>query len=118
MPYLKVDTDDLVTLLSMLCLMPEVQSERCDDWDYVMNLIPSSFKKEVFNSIQGLTTLLINRKYLAQPEWLFALPIMHFLSGVSKPFEAIEFDPEAVKWGDKHINLNKVRSHTYESDYG
>ncbi len=93
----KIDTEHLVALLSMLCLMPDVQSRRCDDWNYVMELIPSSFREVVFNSIYELTNILINTKYLAQPEWLFSLPVMHFLRGVSKPFQETEF---CAGWAD------------------
>ncbi len=41
------------------------------------------------------------------PEWLYAIPVTHFLKGVSKPFQEFEFDPKEVPFGDTLIGIKR-----------
>ena len=113
----KIDADHLSALLSMLRLMPDTQTRKCIDWEYLLNLIPASFKKVVCESIFELIDMQSSTKFLSQLDWLFAIPVFHLLQGVL-PFQDIELTPKAIKWQDDKINLGRVKSYTYSSDFG
>lgn len=113
-----INVEHSSAVLSMLYLMPDIMSQKCVDWDYLIELIPTSFREEAYLSIREVTKLLMNAKYLAEPQWLFALPILHFLKGVSRPFQETEFYPQAIEWNDKLVGLGKVKSYTCDSEHG
>lgn len=97
-------------LLSMLCLMPDTQSRKCADWDYLTNLIPTSFRKTAYESVLAFINHLSHTKCFDLPEWLFAVPIVHFLKEDCVPFEDMVLDPKKIPWIDKLIGLQGVRS--------
>ncbi len=100
--------------LSMLRLWPEQEQRRCTDWEYLDKNIPAEFKKESYNSVQMFINELSScADPLSKPEWLYAIPVMHFLKGVSEPFQEFEFDPKEVPFVDELIGLGAVRGKTY-----
>lgn len=113
-----IDADHLSALLSMLRLIPDIQTRKCVDWEYLLNLIPANFKKVVSESILELTNKQSCMKYFSQLDWLYAIPVLHFVQEISQPFQDIELTPHAIKWQDNKINLGRVKSHTYSSDFG
>ncbi len=103
--------------LSMLRLWPEQERKRCMDWEYLDKSIPVKFKKESYDSVQMFINELSSRADpLSMPEWLYAIPVMHFLKGVSKPFQEFEFDPKEVPFVNKLIGLGAVKGKTYHRD--
>ena len=99
-------------LLSLFYLMPNVQDQKCDDWDYLIALIPTSFRKAASESVLALTVHLSHVKYFDLPDWLFAIPVIHFLR-VCNPFHKFELNPRRIPWGDKLIGLQSIRSKTH-----
>ncbi len=113
-----LDLNCTSALFEMLRLMPDIESKKCIDWDYLNELIPNEFKSIVLESIQVLANNLIQKTHLSHPEWLYAMPILHFLCGASLPFQDRIFSPSEIPWQSKQINLGRVRSLTYESYFG
>ena len=106
-----IPSDHISALLSLLCLKPDMQRQECNDWNYLITFIPSSFRKTVSDAILALIVHLSHTKYFELPEWLFAIPIVHFLRSISKPFQEIETEPNRIPWGDKLIGLQTVKSY-------
>ncbi len=102
--------------LNMLRLSPDEEHKRCIDWEYLDKNIPAEFRKESYDSVQMFINELSHVDLLSKPEWLYAIPVMHFLKGVSKPFQEFEFDPKEVPFGDKLIGLGAVKMKTYHTD--
>ncbi len=101
--------------LYMLCLRPE--QEHCIDWEYLDKNIPPKFKEESYASVQMFINDFSHAELLSKPEWLYAIPVMHFLKGVSKPFQEFQFDPKNVPFGDTLIGLGTIRTEIYNRKY-
>lgn len=106
-----IPSDAMSALLSLLRLMPDVHNQKCADWDYLRSLIPDSYWKTAYESILALTVHLSHTAYFDFPDWLYAIPVVHFLKKTSKPFKEIELNPKQIPWGDKLIGLETIRSH-------
>ncbi len=111
-----LDHHTMSLFLIMLRLWPDQERKRCIDWEYLDKNIPDEFKKESYDSVRMFINELSHAQPLSKPEWLYAIPVMHFLKGVSKPFQEFEFDPKKVPFGDKLITLGAVRKKTYHRD--
>ena len=113
---INIELNDASALLEMLRLMPDVQSSKCIDWEYVNELIPKKFKASVAEYVRTMANSLCQKKHFSLPEWLYAMPVLHFLCGVSSPFQEVLLSSTEIPWGSKLIELGKVKSHTYEHD--
>ncbi len=103
--------------LSMLRLWPEQEHNRCIDWEYLDENIPVEFKKELYDSVRTfINELSSHTDPVSKSEWLYAIPVMHFLKGVSTPFQEFEFDPREVPFGDKLIGLGAVKGKIFDRD--
>lgn len=113
-----IHPDRLDEVFCMFWLYADVQSKRCSDWEIVNELIPGSFRKTAHESVLGFVIHSGHTKHFHRPEWLYAIPIVHFLGGAAKPFQAIEFNPHEIPWGDKLIGLQGMRSKTIDKEFG
>lgn len=113
--HLKIDSNYKSALLSMLRLLPDIQSQKCIDWEYVSELMPTAFRTLACESIRAMILSLSNTRYFSQPEWLFAIPVVHFLYGASVPFQDRILSPCDIPWRDKYIDLGNVRRNTYDT---
>ena len=110
-PIFDIPSESIASLLSLLSLMPDMHHRKCADWDYMITLIPDSYRKTAYESVLALTVHLSHTTYFAFPDWLYAIPVVHFLKNTSQPFKAIELNSEQIPWGDKLIGLESIRSH-------
>ena len=106
--------DCIADMMSMLTLQPDSENRKCIDYDYVSSLIPQKMK--VADAISRFCTQLLHKRSLRNPEWLYAIPLIHFLRGDSKPFQEPELNPEKMKWEDKNLGLTVVRGSTHDKD--
>ena len=97
-------------LLSMLRLMPDALNQVCVDWELLTELLPGTMKTMAFDAAHGFAVHLSHHKHFNRPEWLYALPVIHFLNGKSEPFQKIEYRPRAIPWGDRIIGLGYVKN--------
>ena len=109
---------NISTLLNMLRLMPDPVQRQCLDWEYLMNMIPPTFKKTVYEAVLRFTVDLGHTEYLSKPQWLYSVPLVHLLHGAIQPFQELCLDPSKVPWEDRVIGLSTIRSKTYTNEYG
>ena len=113
-----IELEHTSLFLSMLALKPVMEGNKCFDYDYVLYLIDPKCRKEVAEAISGFCMHLAHSKTLRNPEWLYALPLLHFLRKDSSPFQKPELDPEKMQWGDKNLGLGSVRRKTSDKQFG
>lgn len=106
-----IPPDSMSALLSLLHLQPDMHNRMCADWDYLIQCIPDSYRKTASESVLALTVHLSHTSYFNYADWLYAIPVVHFLKKTSKPFKEIELNPKQIPWGDKLIGLETIRSH-------
>ena len=111
-----VPPDHVSALLSLLRLMPDVQNQKCVDWEYARAYIPDTFVKAASSAVLALTVHLSHTEYFNLPDWMFAIPVIHFLRTDSVPFQEIEYDPKKIPWRDRLLGLEGVRSQTNNRD--
>ena len=104
--------DYIADMMSMLTLQPDSENKKCIDYEYMRSLIPQKMEKKVADAISQLCRQLLHTRILQNPEWLYAIPLIHFLRGDCKPFQEPELNPEKMEWGDKNLGLTLVRSWT------
>lgn len=105
-----IPSDLISALLSLLCLMPDLDRRKCADWNYLTTFIPDSLRKKVSDAILAFVVHLSHTKYFDLPDWLFAVPIVHFLRKITTPFQDLETNPKKISWGDRLIGLQGVKS--------
>ncbi len=103
-------------LFSLLYMMPDITQKTCEDWDFLENFIPKSFRETVCAALNRFIFYQIKdlRNPFSFPIWLFAIPIVHFLNRASKPFQELQLDPRRIKWEDSFVDLTIVKEKTYE----
>lgn len=63
-------------------------------------------------AIESLCNELMKDTWTSNPEWLLAVPLLHFLRGDSKPFEEpnTEGGPESsIWWGAQKLNITEFQ---------
>ena len=108
--------EDIADMLSMLTLSPNVEQRKCLDYDYVNTLVKPQMRKTLAEAILSFCIQLHHKTFLFQPKWLYAVPLLHFLQGVSQPFGNFELDPQKMKWGDASLGLNSLRQRVHGGD--
>lgn len=119
--YLRIENikpEHTSKLLSMLALKPVMEDKKCFDFKYVLDLIDPNCRKAVTEAISGFCMHLAHSRTLHNPEWLYAVPLLHFLRKDSFPFQMPELNPEKMQWGDKNLGLGSVRSKTCDKQFG
>ena len=119
--YLKAEDiplDCIKEMMLLLRLTPDIKNKKCLDYDLVVELVPHSSRKETAEAIRHFCTQLLHNRDLRNPEWLYAIPLIHFLRGDSSPFQRPELNPEKMQWGDKTLGLNEVIRKTFDKDFG
>lgn len=112
-----IPLDNMAQMLSMLALKPDLEKKSCVDYDIVKESC-SGEEAKLAEALRTFCTHLLHEKDLRSPEWLFSVPLIHFLRGVSKPFERPVFVPEKIQWGDKTLGLGQIRGKTNDKEYG
>jgi len=113
-----IKLEHTTNLMSMLALKPVLEGKKCFDFHYVFELIDPNCRKVVAEAISGFCMHLAHSRTLHNPEWLYAVPLLHFLRNDSSPFQMPELNPEKMQWGDKNLGLSSIRSKTYDMQLG
>ena len=90
----------LSDVLETLKLMPDEETKKCLDYDFVVDILPSTFKNEAAEAICALANQLIQTKDIDQAEWLYCLPLVHFLKQRSKPFASPDVPIEKLNFDE------------------
>ena len=106
-------------LLMLLCPWPDSDRQTCHDLDFVLSLIPQDSRKMICEALRSFCQELSHKRHLASPQWLYALPLFHFLRDPQlKPFSKIQCNPKEVPWIDRSLGLGAVRSVTRNKIFG
>ena len=108
-----IHTDDASAMMSMLTLQPDVKQRKCEDFDIVNGYINVGVKKQVVDALLHFCNHLCHTASLNDPLWLYALPLIHFLQGISQPFDVLQLVPDKIKWQNPSLGLNTLRGKTY-----
>ena len=114
-----IPNEDIALLLSMLKLNLDEEKKRCVDYEHVNRCtcsIDHQVKKSMTKTVLKFCNELRHRSQFKQLEWLYAVPLLHFLQGVSHPFGKIELDADKIQWGDKNLELYDLKSQEYDGD--
>lgn len=112
----RLDFECIADMLSMCTLSPNTEQNQCHDFYVVLSLLPISFRKTLGDALQGFCTHLAYNRDLRKPQWLYAIPLVHFLLEKTTPFGRLEIDPEQIVWNDKLFGLGHVKSETSHKD--
>ena len=112
-PPLKLDSFEssaIAAILSMLCLKPNLENRQHLDLDIILSLIPENTWKAVSAALCGLCNHLSSHKDLREPDWIYAVPLIHFLQKKSTPFDTLDLDN--IVWRDACLDFSHVKSKT------
>ena len=108
-PAFEIPPDYVSNLLYMLKLQPDLRNRRCLDWKNLNDCIPSQYKMVVLGAIKKLFVHHVNSQHYSKLEWLYAIPVLHFLQDDLKPFQK----NVKILWKDSLITfqtLNRLKS--------
>ena len=115
----QVEVELIELLLMLLCPMPNSEKQTCYDLDFVLSLIPMDSRKMVSEALGSFCRELSHKRHLASYQWLYALPLFHFLKDPQlKLFYTIQCNPKEVPWVDTSLGLVSVRSQTVNKAFG
>ena len=106
----------LEKLLKLFRLIPDVESEICQDWDIFATSMTESMKTTVSEAICRFINEMSRREKF-HPSWLMAMPVAHFLTGASKPFQSIDLDDKKIQWTNEAINLTERRIQHQDAEW-
>ena len=108
--------DETAAILHVLSIWPDEKLKQCHDYEHVKQVMHHDVVKPLVEQIGSFCTHLHNKAHLNPPTWIYAVPLLHFLQGVSEPFGNPELDPDKMKWGDASLGLSTLRSSAYTSN--
>ena len=115
----QVEVELIELLLMLLCPMPNSEKQTCHDLDFVLGLIPKDSRKMVSEALGNFCRELSHKRHLASCQWLYALPLFHFLKDPQlKPFYTIQCNPKEVPWVDTSLGLASVQLETVNKEFG
>ena len=108
LPFESLTVANYSSILSMFWPMADLISHKSLDLEILSNLI----QPNEIAVAKGLITFckhLAHSKHLKAPEWLYAIPLIHFLTRQSVPFEKPEKKYNKIIWEDAHLELARLR---------
>ena len=118
--YAKMDTiclDDIAIIVSMLRIFPDVQQRKCPDYDYVDKMMQPQERKSIADLILKFCNQLQQKTFFGKIAWLYAIPLLHFLQGVSQPFGNPVLDTHEMECSYANLRLHKLRQQTHTGDH-
>ena len=108
LPWESLSVASYSLILSLLYPVPDLISQRSLDLEILIKLIhPEEVK--VANLVISFCKHVAFTKHLRNPEWLYAIPLIHFMLGRSIPFEKPEKNCDKILWDDRDLELAKLR---------
>ena len=107
----------ILQMLSMFRFMPDLQHETCVDFDYLRRSIPNHYTTIALTALIGFVIHASSKVLFWQPEWLYSVPLVHFLAGASKPFQKFNFDPKKIEFGDKVLLFGRIKGQTSDAKH-
>ena len=97
-------------MLQTLCLHPDLENKKCLDYEFVRTVIPDHYVKDCTSAISKLGDYLMVNADIESAEWLYCLPILHFLNNDVKPSDALDLHVpvEKLVFPDRHLKLGSI----------
>ena len=102
------NNNDYYFLFSMLLLKPNDEPRRCTDLSYVRTFISAHGHKAVADLLLHFVNRVLSSNNLQRMEWIFVIPLVHFLKDKTKPFADPALHSKNIEWLDKDIDLTNI----------
>ena len=109
LPYGSLSAANYSTILSMFRPKTDLISHRSLDLEILVKLIHPD-EEPVAKGLTSFCKYLAHAKHVRNPEWLYAVPLIHFLLQRSCPFEKPETRHDKILWNDPHLDLVGLRT--------
>jgi hypothetical protein len=91
--------DFVYPLLKMLHIQPNMENKSCPNFSYLVDIMGNDFRVKVSAAIIRLCKEAMKFKTKeANLDWLYALPLYHFMLRFCEPFASLEYDPEKLQF--------------------
>ncbi|KAL9988396.1 hypothetical protein ACROYT_G002834 [Oculina patagonica] len=110
--HLQLIREEAKSLLSCLSLEADPTEKKCTAYEAVLAEFSTEFRESAASGIESLCNQLMKDAWAPNPEWLLAVPLLHFLRGDSKPFEEPDIggSPKTlVWWGAQKLNITEFQ---------
>lgn len=108
LPYESLSLANYSTILSMFRPMVDIISHKSLDIEILFELIHPN-EASVAKGLLSFCKHLAFTKHVKRPEWLYALPLIHFLLQCSNPFQKPEKTRNKITWEDPLLELARLR---------
>ena len=108
LPWESVTVANYSLILSMIRPMPDLISQKSLDLEILIKLIHPE-EVTVARVLISFCKYLAHTKHLRNPEWLYVIPLIHFMLQQSIPFEKPEKNHDKILWDDPQLDLAKLR---------
>ena len=108
LPWESLSVANYSLILSLLYPMPDLLSQTSLDLQILLKLIHPE-EERVANLLISFCKHLAFTKQLRNPEWVYAIPLIHFIRKRSVPFGKSEKIHNQISWDDSDLDLARLR---------
>ena len=114
---MKISSNDSAEMLEMLVLKPDIEANTCRDFNFVESLLGPATSRDAIAAFQFLCSSFAHVEFVTKAQWLYALPLIHFLKGECKPFAEPVLNPEKLVGNDLSLPLFGVEESVQREDF-
>ena len=115
--WITIPSEFVGNIIASLVLNPDEDTLSCSDFDYVKSLLNEATTKDVIAAFQYLCSYFSPIDYIKNAQWLYALPLIHFLKQRCEPFANPPLDPEKIVWDDEHLPLLAIEKSAQQGTF-
>ena len=108
LPWESLTVANYSLILSLFYPVPDILSRKSLDLEILMKLIHPE-EERVAKLLISFCKHLAFTKHLRNPEWVYAIPLIHFLRKRSVPFGKSEKIHDKILWDDSDLDLARLR---------
>ncbi|XP_022801884.1 E3 ubiquitin-protein ligase rnf213-alpha-like, partial [Stylophora pistillata] len=104
--------EELNAMLSCLALQANATDKTCSSYEALLNEFDTELRQSAVSAIETICNQSMKQVRNSTPEWLLALPLLHFLRGDSKPFEEPdigELPENSAWWGAQKLAITEFQ---------
>jgi hypothetical protein len=100
-------------LLRMLHIQPNMETQTCPNVLFLRSISSITCREKVQQAVLQLCKNAMKFKTISEPclDWLYVLPLCHFLSGAIQPFASLEYNPS-------HLGGLRAKKFGYDELHG
>ena len=107
LPWESLSVSNCSLILSLLYPVPDLSQKSLDLKILIKLIRPEEVR--VAKLLISFCKHMAFTKHLRNPEWLYAIPLIHFMLKRSIPFEKPEKNHDKILWDDPDLELVKLR---------